>query len=69
MSKFEIELKVADASDLNIILNIVNDAAVWLHSIGVNNQWTPGEVFNNSRSYMASIRKKSFTWPSARVKL
>jgi len=56
----EIEIRQADINDLDEILTILDKAAIWLHEIGITNQWTPGEVFIDDGYFKNSILQNHF---------
>ncbi|MBI9014817.1 MAG: GNAT family N-acetyltransferase [Clostridiales bacterium] len=56
----EIEIRPADIHDLDNILTILDNAALWLHEIGITNQWTPGEAFVDDGYFKNSILQNYF---------
>jgi len=56
--KEEFKIRLADLSDLQRVLSILDNAAKWLFEIGIKNQWLPGEVFEYQDYYLDAIKNK-----------
>jgi len=53
----KIDIRLAQNSDINTILSILDKAAIWLYEIGITNQWVPGEIFEYDHYYKEAIEK------------
>ena len=55
-----IKIRKAKLSDLDHILNVIDDAAIWMHENGIKNQWIPGNVFKDKNHYISCINNGHF---------
>lgn len=55
-----IEIRKATLSDIDHIMSIIDNAAIWMHENGIKNQWKPGNVFEDKSHYLSCINNGHF---------
>jgi hypothetical protein len=53
-----INIRIAEYQDLIAVLEILDNAGIWMYEIGVTNQWVPARVFLDRENFISSIEQK-----------